>query len=375
MFTKQQLVNMVGALGIDHTVKREYSKTGKETTPKRNYLRAVQIHQLKLKYGDPLPWEREAGIKFRPQLASRRPPSGIDNIFDESGWLFEEKINGIRGIVCINEHYDVIMYSRFLEDSGVLPLELTNITIHHNMVVPNFPKCTVIDVMCQPTEEMMEASEGDYTEPREILWSMVRSGQYDLLEIANIYPIDLLCCSGVSLLEEPQHTRDLFRLSVFSFLKRIPLFTVKYPRHTTSRGIELYEAVLREGGEGIVAKNMQSIYAPSSRTVSWVKVKPESALWDYGDTVDLFVSRAKDGIVKLSGLISDEFGILSTVEVASLEIDSPEELLGMVAEIRCDGIDKTTKRLLNPSLVSWRSDKTPEDCIIEGGEFDEYFSI
>src|SRR5260370_8885488 len=45
------------------------------------------------------------------------------------------------------------------------------------------------------------------------------------------------------------------------------------PQHIEEDGVELFEACLERGLEGVVAKHMQSPYVPGQRSPFWLKVK------------------------------------------------------------------------------------------------------
>jgi ATP-dependent DNA ligase len=150
---------------------------------------------------------------------------------------------------------------------------------------------------------------------------------------------------------------------------------------------KFYDDLIERGGEGVMLKNVNSVYSPGSRS-AWVKVKA----WD---PIDLVITncfakpsewRVKPGDVdKQTGWILpegdhtaswkadfvgltygfyDENGELRSVGSTGVTgpIEEMRQYVGRVASFKTYGRVNKTGTLNHPVFLEWRDDKDPKDC-------------
>ena len=129
------------------------------------------------------------------------------------------------------------------------------------------------------------------------------------------------------------------------------------------------EWLMEAGAEGVMLKRRASLYEAGKRSWQWLKVK-------HTDTYDVVIvdmeakptsaERRQWGWKNLRyGLIIDgKLEVIGTLGVTG----PPEDLepyLGMVAEIKAYGQSQVTGALRHPQFLTLRTDKQPEECILE----------
>ena len=82
---------------------------------------------------------------------------------------------------------------------------------------------------------------------------------------------DLLCLRGRSLLGETLQRR---REALQELLQRLQERYVIFSEGMVGAGRAFFAAVVAQGQEGMMAKNLASGYRPGRRSASWRKVKP-----------------------------------------------------------------------------------------------------
>lgn len=144
-----------------------------------------------------------------------------------------------------------------------------------------------------------------------------------------LYLFDLIYLDGASLIDVPYSGR-------WRRLERICPHDLLAHRLITSsitEAREFLERALREGHEGIVAKQLQSDYSPGKRGRKWLKVKP-------ADFLDLVVVAADWGYGRRSSW-------LSNYHLAALDADTGEfEVVGKTFKgLTDDEFEEMTRRL------------------------------
>lgn len=145
---------------------------------------------------------------------------------------------------------------------------------------------------------------------------------------------------------------------------------------------QFYQDMIAQGKEGVMLKSLNSIYAPGKRTWSWLKVK-EWSEYD-GIVTGWLPSSEGKGYTNLIGSLEvsayDENNVLhpiACVSPRSLEerksltqinnsgqVGLKPEALGRVVTVRGREWSGKSIRLKHAVLLTWREDKSPEDCII-----------
>jgi bifunctional non-homologous end joining protein LigD len=188
--------------------------------------------------------------EVRPmQAASAEAP------FSSPEYLFEVKWDGLRCVVFRDPSGHVRLQDRALND---ITADLPEVAAAARRVPPG----SVID-------GELVATDGDGRPDYPRLRQRLAGGARLMDEIPTAYlAFDALYLEGRSLLRQPV-IRRRGRLA-----KAVEagghLFV---PDHIEQDGVELFEACLERGLEGVVAKHVQSPYVPGQRSPFWLKVK------------------------------------------------------------------------------------------------------
>lgn len=180
----------------------------------------------------------------KPMLATL-----VDEPFDRAGWSFEVKWDGYRA-VAETRRRGAELYSRNLLsfESRFPPIVKALRELKHDMVLDG--EVVVLDAEGRSRFEMLQ--------------NYARSGKGDL----RYYVFDLLFLDGRNLCEEPLDERR-------SLLARVVGGQPKICRSESidEKGIEFFQAAVKLGLEGIIAKNHESLYKPGLRSREWLKIK------------------------------------------------------------------------------------------------------
>ena len=175
--------------------------------------------------------------------------------FSSDEYLFEVKWDGLRCLVFVDWDGQVRLQDRRLTDiTAVLP-ELYDLA-------QQVPLGAILDGELVVTDEQ---GRPDYQALRRRLQGGAAA--------ANSVPLaylafDALHLNGRSLLRLPLHKRR-------ARLERsvTPGGRLFVPYHIEGQGVELFEACLERGLEGVMAKHRDSTYVPGQRSPFWLKVK------------------------------------------------------------------------------------------------------
>ena len=188
--------------------------------------------------------------ELRPmQAASAEAP------FSSPEYLFEVKWDGLRCILFRDADGQVRLKDRGLND---LTVDLPEVAAAAKRVPPG----SVIDGELVATD-----TDGRPDYPR--LRKRLRGGTRMRDEIPTAYlAFDALYLEGRPLLRQPVARR---RARLAKAVEAGGHLFV--PDHIEEDGVELFEACLERGLEGVVAKHRQSPYVPGQRSPFWLKVK------------------------------------------------------------------------------------------------------
>ena len=175
--------------------------------------------------------------------------------FSSDEYLFEVKWDGLRCLLFIDWDGCVRLQDRRLSDITSLLPEL------HDLA-RQVPLGAVLDGELVVTDEQ---GRPDYPALRRRLQG--GAALADTVPLAYL-AFDALHLNGRSLLRQPLHRRR-------ARLQRTvtPGGRLFVPYHIENQGVELYEACLDRGLEGVMAKHRDSTYVPGQRSPFWLKVK------------------------------------------------------------------------------------------------------
>ena len=307
--------------------------------------------------------------KYRPMLAKVAAKA-----FSDKGWIFEIKWDGYRAIAYVNDA--VSLRSR-----------------NNNELKYNFPELEELmkltrNVVLDGEIVAMKEGKADFQAlqqrgkavyPAEI---SVQAKKSPVLYVV----FDILEKEGTSAVNLPLMER-----------KKILGQSVKDGPHVIladfveEKGQDYYEAALKKGIEGIMAKRKDSIYEPGVRSDSWLKIKKLRScdcvifgytrgtgargktfgalilgLYDKGKPV--YVGKVGTGFSQetLKTLVEVFKGL--TVNEAPLTSDLHEEITWLKPELVCDVFYQsvtTDRRLRMPRFAGLRDDKLPQECTID----------
>ncbi|GGZ25598.1 ATP-dependent DNA ligase [Echinicola pacifica] len=201
--------------------------------------------------GKKSPLEVSPKRQVSPMLASRDKAIDIGTL--KKGWLFEFKWDGYR-ILCNHEDSNTSLYSR----NGI----------------------SYTDLFTPITDSLSQLSFSAIIDGEVVSLNKNGLPQFQWLQHYREEPkgdlvymvFDLLYLDGHSLTHMPLTERkELLR----SLVEDLP--HIRYSEHFTN-GKGLYQEVLAEGGEGVIAKKADAAYHPGIRTESWLKFKPRESL-------------------------------------------------------------------------------------------------
>jgi DNA ligase D-like protein (predicted ligase) len=217
---------------------------------------------IELSGGEPHPPATGQSPTARPPLwdgfpTAIRPMQALaaEAPFRSSEYLFEVKWDGLRCLLFIGWDGQVHLQDRGLSDITHLVPELHNVA---RQVQPG----TVLDGELVVTDEH---GRPDYLRLRRRLQEGPTGAATAPL---GFLAFDVLHLKGRSLMRQPLHRRR-------ARLERAvtPGGHIFVPYHIATEGVELFEACLDRGLEGVMAKHRDSTYVPGQRSPFWLKVK------------------------------------------------------------------------------------------------------
>lgn len=195
---------------------------------------------------------RAEPIGFRtPMLATL-----TDRRFDDPGWIFERKLDGVRAIVT-RDGAEITLWSR-----------------NRNRVNNSYPE--IAEALSETAPERFVADgeivafEGNQTSFSRLQRRMHSSNpeRSRATGVAvHIYLFDLLVLGDIDLSGLPLRTRKNLLRETFTFEDPI-----RFSTHRNADGTAYLDEACRRGWEGLIAKRADSTYRPG-RTRDWLKLK------------------------------------------------------------------------------------------------------
>ena len=220
------------------------------------------------------------------------------------------------------------------------------------------------------------------------LYGTVLDGEYMGTSAASMiaheyFVFDIISYKGKDLFEYPLRSRDAYkRKAVREILNEYPLAPISVlPRFEISQGKALFTKLVEKGGEGLVLKNLKSLYIPgSSSRNAWVKYKKRE---NFDVVITGYVSSTSDkygpkGFNSFKHLFASQYNDAGElIEVCSIPATgwkdvehetfrgTVQRLVGLIAEV--EGMERASKgvRIREPRFLRWRDDKNQKDCIFD----------
>lgn len=329
--------------------------------------------------------ERPEREPFPPPLPMKA--TLVNRAFDDDGWLFEPKWDGIRAIATCTD--ETLLLSRNTNDLTPSYPELAR--LHERLVA--------IDAMVDGEIVAMESGRPSFERLQQ---RMNLQDRYAIDRAVKSVPVtfvafDLLYLDGASLVDRPIEQRKQLLQEIV-----IPTEWLQVSPYVVGEGMSLFEVACQRKLEGIVAKRLGSPYRPDKRTRDWLKVKTtfEADLviggWSKGEGARessfgaLLVGAHTDGGLRFLGSVGTGFSDKVVKELCAvleeLETDRCPFLEGrsgiksgrfgkpirdprwidpqIVARVEFRELT-SAGRLRAPSFQGLRTDKRPEECRFE----------
>jgi len=201
------------------------------------------------------PDQLQIDLESFPDEVRPMQASSVEAPFSSPEYIFEVKWDGLRCLVFRDTHRRVHLHDRGFNDITELVPEVT-------AAAARVPAGSVIDGELVATDQ---DGRPDYQRLRQRL----AGGAAMRDEI----PVAYLAFDALYLEEKPVLRQPVVRRR--SRLQKVlePGGHIFVPDHIEEDGVELFEACLERGLEGVVAKHKQSVYVPGQRSPFWLKMK------------------------------------------------------------------------------------------------------
>lgn len=211
-------------------------------------------------------------------------------LFDNPNYFAQEKLDGARYLLHKDMDGNVRIYSRQISRITGQPVDKTRQLTHlARAFMAGAPAGTVLDgEVCAPGKRSSSNLVTRVTGSKpERAFDIQRDSGFLVYKA-----FDLLVYDGKSMLDKPLKER-LDRM-YGSFIEDDHYISILPPVYGVHRKHELYESVLRGGGEGIILKDQNAPYYEGERHKSWVKVKRQKTY----DVVFMGIDLANEMTVK-----------------------------------------------------------------------------
>jgi bifunctional non-homologous end joining protein LigD len=183
---------------------------------------------------------------IKPMLAHT-----VEKPFDKKNWVFETKYDGYRTIAVINPN-QVNLFSR------------NHLSFNKNfkVIVDELHKINHVAVLDGEVVIEDETGRSDF----QLLQNYIKTGKgklkYYVFDILNLDGHDT---SNLSLIQRKELVEIL--------LHKFPLSNVFYSQHILEKGVSFYELATKKNLEGIMAKEVNSLYHAGKRSSDWLKIR------------------------------------------------------------------------------------------------------
>lgn len=331
--------------------------------------------------------------KLYPQRAKGVEPNKIP--WDNKNYIFQVKEDGDRRLLYFTKD-KVYNTSRSKGADTGLPVDKTNNVPHiRDLNIPEL-EGTILD--CEFIH-----NRGFQDGVRKIMGclpekAIQRQNDWGLIEV---YVFDIIAYKGEFLVDKPLHERlDILADVYMEHFIDIPFFNYyKIVLGTKEELIQQFEELVANGGEGFVAKEINSKYRLSTEKCqsplknAWIKVKREfngdfvilgfdeptrlytgdhlntHQYWEDGDPVTEFYHKGWIGAIRFgeyeNGVLVERGSVTGITKSLRAELTAnPDKYIGKVIEI--DGMQRTKdKAIRQPVFKRFREDKEPTDCQYE----------
>ena len=217
--------------------------------------------------------------QIRPMLASK---GNVDDLWDDPNWIAEEKIDGARYVLQRNGLKWSCTSRTVSRKTGLMVDKIENVPhlVNNSVLAPHF----VLDG---------ELQQSDFSKTVSIMGSKSERAAKIQNECGPItfYAFDLIEFAHRDLRNLPYIER---RAMLEHLVERLNNPYIKVLPIYSEGKRELYDSVVRCGGEGIILKHVDSKYVDGERSKQWLKVKKYT-------TDDVVICGAEPSTVEYNG--------------------------------------------------------------------------
>jgi ATP-dependent DNA ligase len=380
---------------------------------KAEYVEALQAYYLSQEYAGKVP----ASLQFMlnldtPMLCAQfkeLKPEAQESIWEDRNWVAEEKMDGVRMLSFWAPNAVPDFFSRNISVKNFLPVNYRENIFTDNLDLTKIQDTFVLDneiISTNPNvNTLLNRKKGVVTETMlQAVTALLALNSEESIEIQKaesplaFMSFDCLSWNGKSLMDEPYYIRRQYLLKAVEQLKSAGL-NVNLPKITRTNKKTFAMAIIEEGGEGVILKDIRARYFPqASRSHRcWIKFKRTLAMTSQmrglGDHIDGWISgfeEAKEdkglaglvGSLNISVYLQDESGNLKEHvigRVANIPLEErrmmteigmdgkptlKKEYYGRVVEIDAQDISARALRGTHCRLVGWRPDRSSDTCIV-----------
>lgn len=430
MARREELLEKCQSLGIEpeksrNRINKETGERYKESTVKdcEKAIQKFYINKYK-KEGILNPSILDILNLDSPMLALQSKDKKLDKIRDflwedNNNWIFQEKIDGCRCLICYDENFGFDFYSRNLSITDCLPISYKT-----KLIIPEINKQFLSDLgiknfildseLVPLNKEINNMSDGSNVVADTQL-NLVTSilGSLDDLshKLQETNPLkfmafDIIKCNNEWLINKTLKDRYYQLLKIYKCIKQSGFNDrISLVPSTITNKHQFYDNILSVGGEGCVVKDLNSKYdIKGKRAGEWIKLKrtvSQSLLMEkVGDTIDAFITGFKLGnpgtnrenqvsalefsvyltddnneylydengnpiihhIATMSGLTDELRAMATYINPETNEIQLNPRLYGAVAEIDGQDISSKNYRFAHAVYKGWRPDRSADTC-------------
>lgn len=361
---------------------------------KDDYVQALRRHYMP-----------EGGLAFTeltPMLCFAEwnlKPEEQKKVWESPNWIAQQKLNGCRAVLHFVEGVGVFAHSRTISLKTYRYQELTKQLLFHDFV-PGFTATIDCELIIEkPVDTRPYSAKGEVTktslhsttaalhlEPENARKLQIEQDAPLMVQAFDMTNINGRDIKSQPLLNRLQSLKDFQVMIAGTEIGRY----FQFPSYTTSEKRAFFEKIVKEGGEGVILKNLRASYEDSSSRPrdGWIKVKKRI---EFDAFVTGFIRGEKGtGWEKMVGAL--EFSVKTEKGIHVLGFGSnltmetrqkitqydPETdtvtlnpaILGKVAEISGQDVSARSFRLSHCTIDRWRPKNGPdakraEDCIVK----------
>jgi ATP-dependent DNA ligase len=310
---------------------------------------------------------------------------------DDGPWAAQEKLNGCRVILHFVKGVGVFAHSRRVSKQTGRRQVLTDRLLFSDLI-PTFSATVDAEAMVdrqidtrpytsggQITKSTLQSTSAILRLEPEASKSLQRDQNAALI----FHTFDIVSWEGTDLKTKPFCERFVCLDNFKAAITQAQL--AKYFAFSEVRIHEkkaFFEEVISKGGEGVILKNLNSLYEASTarNRRGWIKVKREVEFTAYvsghergkfnGEwknkvgclVFSILTEKGPHEIAKVTNFTYDFRKEMSVYDPATNKVELSPLILGSVATVTGVEISQRAKRLSHPKVTKWRDDLKREDC-------------